>query len=236
MALGSILSSTDWRRSSGRPAASWWTILRPTRLALDSPAALHAFQWFVDLQLKEQVIPDAAAEAARDSESRFLDGTLGMYFNSRRPVPTLRTIETFDWDVAPLPATRDRLVFYIATAMFSRQEQRQGGSVEIHRIRQLSERPGNRRGHGPHGAIAAFGRRVGRLSRPTQKPVHSRVWLDAVPTLRAVPVISNWPAIEDAASKEVERAFYGQATVEERRRRPTASPLRCFSRNDAGVA
>ena len=50
---------------------------------------------------------------------------------------------------------------------------------------------------------------------PTQKPANSQVWLDAVPTLRTVPVMSNWPAIEDAASKEVERAFYGQATVEE---------------------
>ncbi len=49
----------------------------PTRLALDSPEALRAFQWFVDLQVKEQVVPDAAAAAARDGESRFLDGTAG---------------------------------------------------------------------------------------------------------------------------------------------------------------
>ena len=68
----------------------------PERLALDAPGALAAFQWFVDLQVKEQVVPDAAAEAAESSESRFLNGRLAMYFNSRRGVPTYRTIKTFN--------------------------------------------------------------------------------------------------------------------------------------------
>ncbi|MFC1976082.1 ABC transporter substrate-binding protein [Chloroflexota bacterium] len=56
----------------------------PTRLALDTPEALAAFQWFVDLQVKEHVVPDAVAESAETSESRFLNGRLAMYFNSRR--------------------------------------------------------------------------------------------------------------------------------------------------------
>jgi multiple sugar transport system substrate-binding protein len=32
---------------------------KPTRLALDTPAATEAFQWFVDLQVKHHVAPDA---------------------------------------------------------------------------------------------------------------------------------------------------------------------------------
>ncbi len=188
----------------------------PTRLALDSPAALQAFQWFVDLQIKEKVVPDAAAEAARDSESRFLDGTLGMYFNSRRPVPTLRTIESFDWDVAPLPRGSQP-----ATVLHADGYCMAGKSKDKEAAWKFIEYANSPKGQE---IVARTGRTVPSLRSvaesaafldPTQKPANSQVWLDAVPTLRTVPVISNWPAIEDAASKEVERAFYGQATVEE---------------------
>ena len=75
----------------------------PTQLVLDSPTALAAFQWFVDLQMKHHIVPDAVAEAGEFSESRFLNGTLGMFFDSRRGTPTFRTITDFDWDVAPSP-------------------------------------------------------------------------------------------------------------------------------------
>lgn len=188
----------------------------PARLALDSPAALDAFQWFVDLQIKEKVVPDAAAEAARDSESRFLDGTLGMYFNSRRPVPTLRTIQAFDWDVAPLP--RGALP---ATVLHADGYCLSAKSTDKEAAWKFIEFANSPKGQQ---IVARTGRTVPSLRSvaessafldPAQKPAHSRVWLDAVPTARTAPAISNWPAIEDAASKEVERAFYGQATVEE---------------------
>ena len=189
---------------------------KPTRLILDSPAALQAFQWFVDLQVKEQVVPDAAAEAARDSESRFLDGTLGMYFNSRRPVPTLRKIESFDWDVAPLPRGA-----VPATVLHTDGYCLAGKSKDQEAAWKFIEYANSPKGQE---IVARTGRTVPSLRSvaessafldPTQKPANSQVWLDAVPTARTVPVMSNWPAIEDAASKEVERAFYGQATVEE---------------------
>ena len=35
--------------------------------------------------------------------SRFMRGGAAMFLQSRRPVPTLREIEGFRWDVAPLP-------------------------------------------------------------------------------------------------------------------------------------
>ncbi|MCB8958686.1 MAG: extracellular solute-binding protein [Ardenticatenales bacterium] len=70
----------------------------PGRLTLDEPAALEAFQWFVDLQVQEGVVPDATAEAAETSESRFLNGRLAMYFNSAaaRP-PTGRSRVCLGW-------------------------------------------------------------------------------------------------------------------------------------------
>ncbi|WP_423224789.1 ABC transporter substrate-binding protein [Candidatus Amarolinea aalborgensis] len=188
----------------------------PTRLSLDSPAARLAFQWFVDLQVKEKVVPDAAAEAAQDSQSRFLSGALGMYFNSRRSVPTMRTIKDFDWDVAPLPrgAQPASVLHSDGYCMAAKSKDKEAAWKFIEYANSVTGQE----------IVARTGRTVPSLRAvaesasfldPAQKPVHSQVWLDAVPTLRTVPVMSNWPAIEDAASKEVERAFYGQASVEE---------------------
>lgn len=50
---------------------------------------------------------------------------------------------------------------------------------------------------------------------PNQLPSRSRVWLDTIPTLQIVPVISNWQEVESIASDEIERAFYSDITVEE---------------------
>jgi len=188
----------------------------PTRLSLDSPAARLAFQWFVDLQVKEKVVPDAAAEAAQDSQSRFLSGALGMYFNSRRSVPTMRTIKDFDWDVAPLPrGSQPASVLHSdGYCMAEKSKDKEAAWKFIEYANSVTGQE----------IVARTGRTVPSLRAvaesasfldPAQKPAHSQVWLDAVPTLRTVPVMSNWPAIEDAASKEVERAFYGQASVEE---------------------
>ncbi|MBE2232163.1 MAG: sugar ABC transporter substrate-binding protein, partial [Anaerolinea sp.] len=179
----------------------------PTRLAIDSPEAQEAFQWFVDLQVKEQVVPDAAAEAARDGESRFLDGTVGMYFNSRRSTPTMRTIESFDWDVAPLPSGA-QLASVLHVDGYCLAEQSKNKEAAWKFIEYANSPTGQE-------IIARTGRTVPSLRAvaespafldPEAKPASSQVWLDVVPSLRAVPVYVNWPPIEDAVSKEIERA------------------------------
>ncbi len=188
----------------------------PTRLAIDSPEAQEAFQWFVDLQVKEKVAPDAAAEAARDGESRFLDGTVGMYFNSRRSTPTMRTIEAFDWDVAPLPAGQQPAsVLHVDGYCLAAQTKNKEAAWKF--IEYANSPTGQE-------IVARTGRTVPSLQSvaqseafldPATKPASSQVWLDVVPVLRPVPVYAMWPPIEDAVNKEIERAFYGLATVEE---------------------
>lgn len=188
----------------------------PTRLTIDSPEAQEAFQWFVDLQVKEHVVPDAAAEAARDGESRFLDGTMGMYFNSRRSTPTMRTIESFDWDVAPLPRGKQPAgVLHVDGYCLADQAKNKEAAWKF--IEYANSPKGQE-------IVARTGRTVPSLRAvaessafldPATKPASSQVWLDVVPTLRAVPVYRNWPPIDDAVNKEIERAFYGQATVAE---------------------
>ena len=48
-----------------------------------------------------------------------------------------------------------------------------------------------------------------------QPPANSQVFLDTIPLLKAVPIMSTWVGIEETAGQEVERAFYGEATIDE---------------------
>ena len=188
----------------------------PTRLMIDSPEALAAFQWFVDLQVKEQVVPDAVAESAESSESRFLNGRLAMYFNSRRGVPTYRTISSFDWDVAPLPQGKQAagILHSDGYCMAQRTQNKEAAWTFIEFANSTIGQE----------IVAASGRTVPSLIEvaeseaflsPNLPPANSRVYIDTIDTLKRVPIMTTWVGIEETASQEVERAFYGQASVEE---------------------
>jgi multiple sugar transport system substrate-binding protein len=188
----------------------------PTRLTLDSPAAREAVQWFVDLQTRHRVVPDAVEEKAQSSESRFLHGRLGMFLNSRRGVPTYRTITSFDWDVAPLPRRRHRAGILHADAYcMPRAGKNKVAAWSF--IEFASSAEGQR-------SIAASGRTVPsrRLLAespafldPGAHPRSSRVFLSEVPFIRAVPVVETWVDVEDLTGDELARAYYGNAGVDE---------------------
>ena len=91
-------------------------------------------------------MPDEVEEKAEDSESRFQNGRLGMFLNSRRGVPTYREISGFDWDVAPLPQGKQRAGILHADAYcMPKAERQQGRDLDVHRVRQLGRRPDDRR-------------------------------------------------------------------------------------------
>jgi multiple sugar transport system substrate-binding protein len=48
---------------------------------------------------------------------------------------------------------------------------------------------------------------------PDAKSAHSQVWLDAIPTIRAVPTVATRLEVEEIANEELERAFYGDVPV-----------------------
>ncbi len=188
----------------------------PTRLTLDDPHVLETFQWFVDLQLVEGVVPSALAESAEESESRFLNGTLGMFFNSRRAVPTFRTIDGFDWDVAPLPRGQKAagILHSDGYCMAQRTDNKAAAWKFIEFANSFEGQS----------VIVASGRTVpSRIAvaesdaflDPSERPANSRVFVDFVDQLGRVPLMTTWISIEETAGKEIERAFYGDATVQE---------------------
>ncbi len=191
--------------------------VNPTRLTLDDPTTRAAFQWFVNLQVKEKVVPDAVAESAEESESRFINGRLGMFFNSRRGTPTYRDISAFEWDVAPLPYDKvpTTILHTDAFCMAKATRYKDAAWTFIEYA------------NSPEGQtiLAESGRTVPSLMSvaespafldPAAKPANSRAaFIDTIPTMRAVPIMKNWVNIEELAGEEVKRAFYGNATVEE---------------------
>ncbi|MBX3058058.1 MAG: sugar ABC transporter substrate-binding protein [Anaerolineae bacterium] len=190
--------------------------VQPTRLTLDSPESLAAFQWLVDLRQKEGVTPDAVAESAEDSETRFLNGRLAMIFDSRRATPTFRTINGFTWDIAPLPrGERESGILHsdaYCMANLTKDKEAAWTFIEY-----ANSAPGQT-------IIAQTGRTVPSLKAvaqspafldPAKLPASSQVFLDTIPVLGQVPIMTTWVAIEETAGKEVERAYYGQATVAE---------------------
>ena len=187
-----------------------------SRLLVDSPEARAAIQWLVDLQAKHHVTPDAVAAEAEDLESRFINGRLGMYLDSRRVVPSLRTINAFDWDVAPLPRGQLPATILHADAycMTSATKDKDAAWKFIEFANSIEGQQ----------IIAATGRTVPSLKSvaesaafldPNARPQNSRVFLDVIPALRALPVLKNWVDIEETANAELERAFYGTASVDD---------------------
>jgi multiple sugar transport system substrate-binding protein len=186
----------------------------PTRLALDSEAARQTFEWFVALQTVEHVAPDALAEAAEPAENRFLNGRLGMYFNSRRGVPTYRAITAFDWDVAPLPrAAQAAGILHSDGYCLSAATENKAAAWQF--IEFANSPAGQTR-------MAQTGRTVPSLIAvaespaflsPDLPPANSRIFIETIPFIRSVPVLPGWVRIEEAASVEIQRAFYGDAPV-----------------------
>ena len=192
---------------------------RPLRwdLTVNTPRVAAAVQWLVDLQVKYHVVPDAVEEASESSESRFLNGRLAMFVNSRRGVPTYRESASFDWDVAPLPSYRGRRINILHSDAYCLAAAAPDKAAAWAFIEFANSPAGQE-------IMAASGRTVPSLTAvaesprfldPQARPAHSRVFLESLPYLRALPIMAQWADVEELISQEIERAFYGNASVGE---------------------
>jgi multiple sugar transport system substrate-binding protein len=188
----------------------------PRRTTLGRAPSLEAFQWFVDLYQVHGVVPGRIEEASQDSESRFIAGTTAMFLNSRRGTPTYREITNFTWDIAPLPSQQ-----VAAGILHSDAYCLSATSPAKLAAWQFIEYANSVEGQS---IIAESGRTVPSLKavaesaaflEPTLPPSRNRVFINTLPQLQRVPVISTWQEIEIVADREIERAFYGDIPVEE---------------------
>jgi multiple sugar transport system substrate-binding protein len=203
---------------------------KPTMLALSEGPARDAVQMFMDLQLSAKVTPSEAEYKAEDGDTMFMNGRVAMTLQSRVATPIFREIKTFQWDVAPLPIIKQKAsilhsdAYCIAKA--SKNKELAWAFVEY-----AQDVEGQ--------TIAAkLGRTVPSLKSvanspafldPTQPPVSSQVFLDAVPVMKLVPVLSTWPQIESIVNAEFEQAFYGLKTVDQAIQKATEDTKELFA-------
>ena len=204
---------------------------RPTRFTLETPEAKQALRDFLELRLAYGVIPTDAEVEALDDESRFASGKLAMLLSSRRVTTTFRSIEEFEWDVAPLPVHDEQVGIlhsdaFCITAASERQDEA-WGFIEYALSAEGQE------------ALVETGRTVPsniEVSRSSAfldqglPPSRSQVFLDAVERVRATPVISTWPEIEDVTGPILEDGLYKGLSVDEVARRIDEETRELFAR------
>jgi multiple sugar transport system substrate-binding protein len=207
----------------------------PTTLTLDTPEAIDGIEKFVSLGVSgHNVVPSEEEVAAEDDGARFMRGGAAMFLQSRREVPTLREIEGFTWDVAPLPVINEPTTvlhsdaFCIAEATehkdavwafieYAAGEEGQLILAETGRIvparTSVAESDVFLKGL-PMSAVASPEADSTLTAVEGLPPASSQVYLDNVAIMRRFPTLSTWPEVEDAFNAEYDRAFYEEIDVQ----------------------
>jgi multiple sugar transport system substrate-binding protein len=187
----------------------------PRRFTIDTRRGREGLVAFLDLQGGERLAPFEREVEAKPLDARFLDGELGMFLSSRREVPTFRTIKDFDWDVAAFPRLREPASVLHSDAYCLARGER---AAAAWRFVEFAAGPEGQRILARSGRIVPSLRSVARSKDfldPSRPPRSSRVFLDAIATIRRLPVASTWPELEDAVDLAIKRAYYTELTVDE---------------------
>jgi multiple sugar transport system substrate-binding protein len=213
----------------------------PTTLTLDTPEAIEAINWFIDLgQTGYAVAPTEVEVMAEDDQSRFMNGRAAMFMQSRRAVPTLREIDGFTWDVVSLPVGKEEvnILHSDAFCMAASAENKDAAwtfiefaaGAEGQRILAETGRTVPSMIEIAESDLFLKGTEVGAqigASALSLAPQNSQVFLDNIATMRRVPSISTWPEVEDAFNTPFKRAFYVEIDV------PGAIEVATFFSRDA---
>ncbi|MBU2074989.1 MAG: sugar ABC transporter substrate-binding protein [Actinobacteria bacterium] len=187
----------------------------PTRLTLDDKGTRQVVGLLASLQTSG-LMPTEEELAAKDADTRFMDGELAMILSSRKSVPLYREAPTLDFDVAPLPTLGEPATILHSDA-YCLSSQAEDASAAADFIAFAV---------GPQGqSIAALGGRTvpslisvaesGAFLNDTVEPAHSEVFLEAIEGMRATPVLAGWPQVEDLAEEYLTRIWYDATTTKQ---------------------
>ncbi len=188
----------------------------PRSVTFGGEATREALQYFIDLNLVHNVVPDEAAYAAQDPDSRFMDGSIAMVLNSRRSTPVFRAIDGFEWDVAPPPADVTQASTLHSDA-FCIPKDAKNKDAAWKFVEYAIGKDGQT-------VAAKLGRTVPSLKSvaesdafldPGKPPANSQIFLDLGPSLVSLPTIPEWPEIEKVINEELYVAFFGTKSLDD---------------------
>jgi multiple sugar transport system substrate-binding protein len=216
----------------------------PTRLTLDTPEAIDGIEKFISLGVTgHNVVPSEEEVAAEDDGTRFMRGGAAMFLQSRREVPTLREIEGFTWDVAPLPTINEP-----ATVLHSDAFCMAAAAEEKDAVWDFIEYAVGEEGQL---ILAETGRIVparnsvaasdvflegvpidagSATTTEAKPPASSQVFIDNIAHMHRLPSLSTWPEVEDAFNAEFDRSFYEEIDVEAAIAAASANAKEAFDR------
>ena len=229
-------------------------LANPTTLTLDTPEALEGLEKFISLGVNgHDVVPSEEEVTAEEDGARFMRGGAVMFLQSRREVLTLRQIENFSWDVAPLPIIDEAATVLHSDAfcMAVRAENKnavwafieyavgdEGQQIltETGRIVPVLESvarsdvflqgvPIENEEASPSG--------VEPVVEAGLPPANSEVFLDNIAVMHRLPAISTWAEVEDAFNAEFDRSFYDAIDIPAAAATATANSLDAFNRATA---
>jgi multiple sugar transport system substrate-binding protein len=201
-------------------------IANPTTLTIDTPEAIEGLTRFVSLGASGyNVVPPEEEVAAEDDQDRFMRGGAAMYIQSRRPVPTLREIEDFTWNVTSLPVLDEP-----ATVLHSDAFCMSASAGNADAVWTFIEYAGGAEGQL---LLAETGRTVPSMISASESevfldgapaasatgtaspeaatplpPANAQVYLDNIGVMRRLPTTSTWTEVEDAFNAEFDRSLY----------------------------
>jgi multiple sugar transport system substrate-binding protein len=173
-------------------------------------------------------------------------GGAAMFLQSRREVPTLREIEDFIWDVAPLPVIAEP-----ATVLHSDAFCMAASASDKNATWSFVEYAVGEEGQA---FLAETGRIVPALDSVAQSdvflrgtplgsdtaatdqglpPASSEVYLENIPVMHRLPSTSTWPEVEDAFNAEFDRSFYEPIDIPAAVAAATANSQDAFQRAEA---
>jgi multiple sugar transport system substrate-binding protein len=183
---------------------------KPTKMTLDSPEATAVMDKFFALRQTHGVVPTEEEMKAEEDADRFANGRLGMLLSSRRDTTTFRNTKGLDFDVAPLPQFGAQTVGILHSDAYCMTAQSKHQDAAWKFIEFAMSPDGQK-------ILAKTGRTVpsnievsksAAFLDPSQAPKRAQVFLDAIPNVRPLPVISNWPEIEDVANGMLEDGMF----------------------------
>jgi multiple sugar transport system substrate-binding protein len=200
----------------------------PTTLTIDTQEAIEGLTRFISLGASGiGVVPSEEEVAAEDDHDRFMRGGAAMYIQSRRPVPALREIEGFSWNVTSLPVLNEA-----ATVLHSDAFCMASGTENADAVWTFMEFAGGNEGQL---LLAETGRTVPSMVSVSESdvfldgvalseantspaaspgavealaPANAQVYLDNIAVIHRLPSTSTWIEVEDAFDAEFDRSFY----------------------------
>jgi multiple sugar transport system substrate-binding protein len=186
---------------------------RPTVVDLSSTGAREAVRFLLDLQATGMSATDRAAQ---DPEEAFSAGKTAMYLDSRRVVPGFRKVDGLRFDVAPVP-TKVSAVSVLHSDGYCVTKSSEHKALARAFAAFAVTGPGARILVGTGRTVPAL-RSLAESSAfldESKAPRSSRVFLDQLEVVRALPHSPTWNEAEEAVEEVLTQLFADKLTLDE---------------------